>query len=79
MQKYQLLVYLQKHGEITGLEALMKLGIMSYTKKISQLRADGVEIRSEWQTKRSRFGLKRFVKYILVRVPKNAEKRIKNG
>ncbi len=79
MQKYELLRYLQEHGSITGLEALTQLGIMSYTKKISQLRAAGIIIRNEWQTKRSRFGVKRFVRYVLIKAPKNAVKSIING
>ena len=67
-----LLGYLIKHKSITGLEALTKLGIMSYTKRISMLREQGVLIRSEWVTHTSRFGKKRFVRYTLVKKPKNS-------
>lgn len=68
-QDIMLLQYLMRHKTITGLEALTKLGIMSYTKRISQLRAMGVGIHGEWHTRRSRFGLKKFKRYTLVSVP----------
>ncbi|MBO7735938.1 MAG: hypothetical protein J6S67_25435 [Methanobrevibacter sp.] len=74
VQEIALLNYLMEHKEITGLEALTKLGIMSYTKRISCLRERGVVIKSEWQTRRSRFGLKRFVKYVLLKVPTRLKK-----
>lgn len=69
-----MLDYLIKHKSITGLESLTKLGIMSYTKVISLLRESGVLIESEWVTHKSRFGLKRFVRYNLLKVPTKAKK-----
>lgn len=73
--QYKLMLqYLINHKSITGLTALTKLGIISYTKVISVLRDNGVVIESEWKTHRSRFGLKRFVQYNLVKVPKKAQK-----
>ena len=73
-QRKMMLEYLIKNHEITGLESLTKLGIMSYTKVISDLRANGVLIESEWVTRKSRFGLKRFVKYKLLKVSAKAKK-----
>lgn len=58
-----LLQYLQSHGSITGLEAFQKLGIMSYTKRIAELRNAGVLIASTYITQKSKFGVKRFVRY----------------
>ena len=73
--QYKLMLqYLMKNHSITGLESLTKLGIMSYTKVISVLRDNGVVIESEWMTRKSRFGLKRFVKYNLIKVPTKAKK-----
>lgn len=69
-----MLSYLMKYKTITGLEALTKLGIMSYTKCISRLRAMGVVISGEWKTHKSRFGLKRFMKYGLVKIPTKVTK-----
>lgn len=73
-QRTLMLQYLIKNHEITGLESLTKLGIMSYTKIISDLRANGVLIESEWVSRKSRFGLKRFVKYKLLKVSAKAKK-----
>lgn len=73
-QCQQMLTYLMKHHSITGLESLTKLGIMSYTKVISTLRDEGVVIESEWVTRKSRFGLKLFVKYNLLKVPTKVKK-----
>ena len=61
--------YLKKHGKITGLESLTNLGIISYTKVISDLRNEGVLIASIYVKRRSRFGVKRFVEYHLVKNP----------
>lgn len=69
-----MLEYLLKHKTITGLEALTGLGIMSYTKVISELRDAGVVIHGEWKTHKSRFGLKRFMQYTLVKVPAKVKK-----
>ena len=73
-QRTMMLQYLMKNHEITGLEALKHLGILSHTKVISDLRANGVLIESEWVTHKSRFGLKRFVKYKLLKVSAQAKK-----
>lgn len=74
-QDRMLLDYLIENGSITGLEALKHLGILSYTKRISCLRALGVQIDSQWISKKSRFGLKRFVKYVLLKVPSSLLKK----
>ena len=73
-QRTLMLQYLMENHEITGLEALKNLGILCYTKVISDLRAGGVLIESEWVTHKSRFGLKRFVKYKLLKVTPKAKK-----
>lgn len=68
-QDRMLLNYLIENKSITGLEALKNLGIISYTKRISNLRAQGVLIESQWVTRKSKFGLKKFVRYVLLKVP----------
>lgn len=77
-QNRLLLEYLIKHNTITGLEALSNLGILSYTKRISELRAMGCRICTEWETKKSRFGKKRFAVYELLGVPKRIKKMLDN-
>lgn len=69
-----MLEYLKKNKTITGIEALKKLGIICYTKCISRLRAQGVLIKTNFETKRSKFGVKRFARYVLVKLPKKAKK-----
>ena len=68
-QDRMLLNYLIENKSITGLEALKNLGIISYTKRISNLRSQGVLIESQWVTRKSKFGLKKFVRYVLLKVP----------
>ena len=62
-QTVLMLDYLKKHKSITGLEAITKLGIISYTKCISRLRASGEMISKEWKTHKSKFGVKRYTCY----------------
>ena len=69
-----MLQYLVDHKSITGIESLTKLGIICYTKVISELRANGVLIESEYVTHKSRFGRKRFVRYNLLKVPTKVKK-----
>ena len=75
LQRQMLVNHLLEHKEITGLEALQKYGILSYTKRISELRNKGYKIKTEWVTKKSKFGNKRFAKYILIKAPKKAVKK----
>ena len=78
-QNMLLLDYLIKHKKITGMEALHKLGVFSYTKRISELRAMGCLICTTWETKKSRFGKKRFAVYELCGVPKKIKKMLDNN
>ena len=75
LQRQMMLNHLLEHKEITGLEALQKYGILCYTKRISELRNQGYQIKTEWVTKRSKFGNKRFAKYILIKLPKKSKKK----
>jgi len=73
-QEMLMIDYLLRHKKITGLDALTKLGIISYTKVISKLRDAGVVIQGEWKTHKSRFGLKRYMEYTLVKIPAKVKK-----
>lgn len=74
-QQQMIANHLVKYKSITGLEALQKYGILSYTKRISLLREQGFVIKTEWVTNRSKFGNKRFAKYILIKAPKKSLKK----
>ena len=78
-QNRLLLEYLINNKKITGIEALHKLGVFSYTKRISELRAMGCLICTHWETKKSRFGKKRFAVYELFGVPKKIKKMLDNN
>ena len=46
-QKQRILEHMQKGRKLTGLYATNKMMIMDYRKRISELRAEGWDIRSE--------------------------------
>ena len=48
-QRDRALDWLKTHGELTTREAVTELNIMSLTKRISELRRDGIGIRTEWR------------------------------
>lgn len=63
----RILAYMEKHGSITQLEALMELGVMRLASRISNLRKSGYEIDCEWVEVQNRFGETcRVKKYSLV-------------
>lgn len=65
-QRIKILDYLRTHPYMTGMDAVTKLGIMSYTKRISELRRQGHEIESVWIYDTNRDGDQvRYVRYVL--------------
>jgi hypothetical protein len=51
-----MLEYMAKHGTITTREATRDLGIMSPTRRITDLQAMGWRIESQWINVKSRYG-----------------------
>lgn len=49
-QRDRVLDWLRTHGELTTREAVTELNIMSLTKRISEIRRDGIGIKTEWRT-----------------------------
>lgn len=49
-QRDRVLDWLRTHGELTTREAVTELNVMSLTKRISELRRDGIGIKTEWRT-----------------------------
>lgn len=47
-QRDRVLEWLRTNGELTTREAVTELNVMSLTKRISELRRDGIGIRTEW-------------------------------
>lgn len=57
-QEQRVLKYMEQHGSITGREAVLNLGIMSLTKVISDMRRQGLPIKSEWKQANNRYNEK---------------------
>lgn len=47
--------YIRKYGSINQLEALRDLGIMRLASRVSEMRKDGIEIKSRWKDVKNRF------------------------
>lgn len=60
--------YLEKHGSITPREADRELGIMRLSARVLELRADGLNIRTEKETSRNKYGESvSYARYVLVK------------
>lgn len=55
-QTQRVLDYIREFGSITAIEAVRDLGVMRLAARISDLKKDGVDIISEQQAVRNRFG-----------------------
>ena len=66
-QAKRILEYMQKHGEITALEAMRDLGCTRLSARIFELRESGFNIKSEFVDVVNRYGEKcRVKKYRLM-------------
>lgn len=65
-QTEKVLDYLERHGSITPLEAMNKLGIMRLGARIFDLKESGINIITERVSEKNRFGeLVNFARYRL--------------
>lgn len=55
-QAERILEYIEEFGSITQLEALKDLGVMRLASRISDLKKQGVPIRSEIEVVKNRYG-----------------------
>lgn len=55
-QSDKILDYMERFGSITQYDALMDLGVMRLASRISDLKKQGVPIKSEMETVQNRFG-----------------------
>ena len=68
IQRQEILNHIENYGSITNLEATKKYGILSFPKRISELRRLGYDIEDEWITVKSPKGIngkKRVKRYFL--------------
>lgn len=57
-QKDRILEYIRNFGSISSFEAYADLGITQLGARIDQLKKEGFEFRTEWESNTNRFGEK---------------------
>lgn len=66
-QKDRILEYIRKFGSISSFEAYANLGITQLGARIDQLKKEGYEFKTEWESNTNRFGEKtEYKRYYLV-------------
>ena len=55
-QKDRIINYIRQFGSITSWEAYQDLGVMQLGARIDQLQKDGYVFKTEWATKKNRYG-----------------------
>lgn len=66
-QRERIVEYIRKFGSITSSDAYNDLGITQLATRISELKEQGYEFKTEWESKKNRFGeLVTFKRYFLV-------------
>lgn len=55
-QKQRIINYIREFGSITSYEAYADLGITQLGARIDQLKKDGYEFKTEWESSTNRFG-----------------------
>lgn len=66
-QKDRILEYIRNFGSISSFEAYADLGITQLGARIDQLKKEGFEFRTEWESNTNRFGEKtEYKRYYLV-------------
>ena len=55
-QKDRILEYIRNFGSISSFEAYADLGITQLGARIDQLKKEGYEIKTEWESSTNRFG-----------------------
>lgn len=65
-QGERIVKYIADFGSISPMEAFMDLGITKLATRVSELRAEGVEIFDTWEEKANRYGDKaRYKRYTM--------------
>lgn len=66
-QKDRILEYIRSFGSISSFEAYSDLGITQLGARIDQLKKEGYEFKTEWESKTNRYGEKTdYKRYFLV-------------
>ena len=66
-QKQRIINYIREFGSISSWEAYSDLGITQLGARIDQLKKEGYEFKTEWESSTNRFGEKtEYKRYFLV-------------
>lgn len=66
-QKQRIISYIRQFGSISSWEAYADLGITQLGARIDQLKKEGYEFKTEWESNKNRFGEKtEYKRYFLV-------------
>lgn len=57
-QRQKIINYIREFGSITSLDACRDLGIMQFATRIKELKEEGYEFRTEWESSKNRYGEK---------------------
>jgi len=65
-QKQKIIDYVKKFGSITSYQAYIDLGITQLATRIKELKNEGYEFKTEWESSKNRYGdLVQFKKYFI--------------
>lgn len=66
-QKQRVINYIREFGSITSFEAYADLGVTQLGARIDQLKKEGYEFKTEWESSKNRYGEKtEYKRYFLV-------------
>lgn len=66
-QHQRIVEYMRKNGSITALQAMLNLGCMRLSSRISELKKQGYKIKSEFVEDKNRYGDKvHYKRYSLI-------------
>lgn len=74
-QKQRIINYIRQFGSITSYEAYADLGITQLGARIDQLKKEGYEFKTEWESSTNRFGERTDYKryYLVDMIARNME------
>lgn len=55
-QGERIIGYIRKFGSITSYDAYSDLGVTQFATRVSELKEQGYEFKTEWESKKNRYG-----------------------
>lgn len=76
-QRERIIEYIREFGSITSWEAYSDLGITQFATRVKELKEQGYEFKTEWESKKNRYGEPvSFKRYYLVDIVSENMKHI---